>query len=260
MADDNDTRPEPFEKEKLRMAEARGRWIDRTPPVQVRFPDDGSRAIRAPHNDDSGHTMRMGDTFGTRSQEFLAIQLTELSAAVRTRGHKEATEQQLNAGIAFVAAVAPQDELEAALAVQMAGCHWLATDLTGRAMGADNLAHAQAFGNLAVKMQRTFTAQIEALARMRGKGQQTVRVEHVTVEAGAQAIVGDVHHHTLGRGGDHQQNKGQRHGTSEPAERAALPSPDPQGNGVPITCDAQRPVPHSRRAKPRRSPRKPERA
>lgn len=260
MADDNDTRPAPFDKEKLRMAAARERWIDRTPPVQVRFPDDGTRSIRSPHNDDSGHTMRMGDTFGTRSQEFLAIQLTELSAAVRTRGHKEATEQQLNAGIAFVAAVAPENELEAALAVQMAGCHALTTDLIGRAVGAENLAHMQAFGNMAVKLQRTFTAQIEALARMRGKGQQTVRVEHVTVEAGAQAIVGDVHHHPAGRGGYQLQDEGQRHGTSEPAERTALPSPDPQGNGMPIPRDAERSLPHPRRAKPRRSPRKPERA
>ncbi|WP_267394981.1 MULTISPECIES: hypothetical protein [unclassified Sphingomonas] len=254
-----DTRPEPFDKEKLRMAEARERWVDRTPPVQVAFPEDGTRTIRAPHNDDSGHTMRLGDTFGTRSQEFLAIQLTELSAAVRTRGHRDATAQQLNAGIAFVAAVAPQDELEAALAVQMAGCHFLATDLIGRAVGADNLAHAQAFGNLAVKMQRTFTAQIEALGRMRGKGQQTIRVEHVTVEAGAQAIVGDVHHHGSGRGGYHQQSKGQPHATSEPTERAALLSPDPLGNGVPVPGDAERPVSAPRGPKPRRSARKQER-
>jgi hypothetical protein len=32
----------------------------------------------------------------------------------------------------------------------------------------------------------------EAIDRRRGKGQQTVRVEHVTVQAGGQAIVGHV--------------------------------------------------------------------
>lgn len=256
---DMDERAAPHDKEKARIAAARERWVERTPPVQVTFPQGSERSIRSPHSDDSGHTIRMADTFGTRSTDFLAIQLTELSAAFRTRGHRDATEQELNAGIALVAAIAPENELEAALAVQMAGCHALATDLIGRAAGADNLSHAQAFGNLAVKLQRTFTAQIEALARMRGKGQQTVRVEHVTVEAGAQAIVGDVHHHALGRGGDNQQNREQPHGTRQFAERSALPSPDTQGDGVPITGDAERPVQVARRLQPRRSARKPER-
>jgi hypothetical protein len=40
---------------------------------------------------------------------------------------------------------------------------------------------------------RTFTAQLEALQRYRGKGQQKVTVEHVNVNAGGQAIVGTVH-------------------------------------------------------------------
>ncbi len=257
---DMDERAAPNEKEKTRIAAARERWIERTPPVQVTFPEGDTRSIRSSHSDDSGHTMRLADTFGTRSPDFLATQVTELSAAFRTRGNRDATEQELNAGIALVAAIAPENELEAALAVQMAGCHALTTEMIGRAAGADNLNHAQAFGNLAIKLQRTFTGQIEALARMRGKGQQTVRVEHVTVEAGAQAIVGDVHHHPAGRGGNDQQNREQPHGTRQSAERSALPSPDPQRDGVPIPGDAERPVPVARRTQPRRTNRKPQRS
>lgn len=257
---DIDERAAPNEKEKTRIAAARERWIERTPPVQVTFPEGDTRSIRSSHSDDSGHTMRLADTFGTRSPDFLATQVTELSAAFRTRGNRDATEQELNAGIALVAAIAPENELEAALAVQMAGCHALTTEMIGRAAGADNLNHAQAFGNLAIKLQRTFTGQIEALARMRGKGQQTVRVEHVTVEAGAQAIVGDVHHHPGGRGGYQPQIKGQPHGTSAPAECAALPCQDPFGNGVPIPSNAERTLSAPRGAKPRRAARKPKRA
>jgi hypothetical protein len=50
------------------------------------------------------------------------------------------------------------------------------------------------FGNivLAIKLLRTFTMQLEALQRYRGKGQQKVTVEHVNVNAGGQAIVGTV--------------------------------------------------------------------
>ena len=38
----------------------------------------------------------------------------------------------------------------------------------------------------------TFALHMEALDKHRGKSQQTVRVEHVTVNAGGQAIVGNV--------------------------------------------------------------------
>ena len=44
------------------------------------------------------------------------------------------------------------------------------------------------------KLARTFTTQIEALKRYRSTGQQKVTVEHVTVQAGGQAIVGNVSH------------------------------------------------------------------
>ena len=37
-------------------------------------------------------------------------------------------------------------------------------------------------------------AQVEALKRYRSRGDQTVRVEHVTVNEGGQAIVGNVNH------------------------------------------------------------------
>src|SRR5262249_16939390 len=49
-------------------------------------------------------------------------------------------------------------------------------------------------GNLAVKLLRTYTMQMEALLRYRGKGEQKMTVEHVHVYQGGQAIVGAVHH------------------------------------------------------------------
>jgi hypothetical protein len=48
-------------------------------------------------------------------------------------------------------------------------------------------------GNLAVKLLRTYTMQMEALLRYRGKGEQKMTVEHVHVYQGGQAIVGAVH-------------------------------------------------------------------
>ena len=46
--------------------------------------------------------------------------------------------------------------------------------------------------NQANKLMRTFTAQIEALNKYRTKGKQKITVQHVNVNEGGQAIVGDV--------------------------------------------------------------------
>ena len=54
------------------------------------------------------------------------------------------------------------------------------------------------------KLARTFTAQVEALKRYRNRADQTVRVEHVTVNEGGQAIVGNVSHG--GRGSPENQD------------------------------------------------------
>ena len=42
------------------------------------------------------------------------------------------------------------------------------------------------------KLARTFAAQVEALKRYRSAGEQTIKVQHVTVNDGGQAIVGNV--------------------------------------------------------------------
>ena len=51
-----------------------------------------------------------------------------------------------------------------------------------------------AHGSLAVKLLRTYAAQVEALARLRHGGEQRVIVQHVNVNEGGQAIVGTVKH------------------------------------------------------------------
>lgn len=62
-----------------------------------------------------------------------------------------------------------------------------------RATHADRVDFMNTYGNLSAKLLRMFTAQLEALGRLQGNAtQQTVRVEHVTVESGGQAVLGAV--------------------------------------------------------------------
>jgi len=227
--------------------------------VQWEDTPDGEKVMASPHADAAGNGQQMLNAFGTASSNFMLRNLQSLEAAVRTRGQEHGSEAfSVNAALALMEAIGPQDELEGSLAVQIASNHALTMEMLCRAKSTDSVDHLQLYGNMAVKLQRTFTAQIEALARMRGKGQQTVRVEHVTVEPGGQAIVGDVHHYGRGAGAS-SKNEDQSHATGNSGSSTALPSSNPLGEGVPIAGGkGPEAVPHARRHKPRCAARKPE--
>lgn len=172
-------------------AQAAKRTLARRKPIAVKL--DGNKLVQPDDMDERvAQHLRLCDTFGTASGNFMAAAIGALGHSAAQRAGDEASETVLNASIALVDAIRPENELEAALAVQMAGCHLLAAEMLGRARASDRTDHLQLYGNLAVKLQRTFTAQIEALGRMRGDASQSVRVEHVHVHEGGQAIVGNV--------------------------------------------------------------------
>ena len=89
--------------------------------------------------------------------------------------------------------IKPRDEIEGMLAAQMVATHSAAMDCLRRAMvegqtfeGRDiNLKHAAKFLSI-------YSRQIEVLNKHRGKGQQKVTVEYVNIEAGGQAVVGNI--------------------------------------------------------------------
>ena len=94
--------------------------------------------------------------------------------------------------VAAIAEIKPRDGVERMLAVQMAATH-VAMIRAGRWMAnADNLAQVQTHTTRYNKLARTYTAQMEALRKHRNGGKQTVTVQHVNVEDGGQAIVGNV--------------------------------------------------------------------
>ena len=102
-------------------------------------------------------------------------------------------ERRITASIKMLKGIQPSNELEGTLAVQMIATHEAAMECLRRSMttpqtsdGHDhNLKHA-------TKLLALFTQQLEALSRLRGKGQQKVTVEYVNIESGAQAVVGNV--------------------------------------------------------------------
>jgi hypothetical protein len=109
-----------------------------------------------------------------------------------------ATEYQIDRAVematAKLAELQPTTATEAMLAVQMIGAQKAAMEFLRRSLfTGQEVEMVDRHVTRAVKLMRVFTEQLEAMAKLKGKsGQQRVVVEHVTVAAGGQAIVGTV--------------------------------------------------------------------
>ena len=109
----------------------------------------------------------------------------------------------------------------------------------------EHLAATETYARIALKAQAQSRATLEALAKLHQPREQTVR--HVHVNEGGQAVIADqVHHH--GGGVENGKSIKQCLATGNAGAVAALPGPDPLGNGVPIPSrKGAKAVPHARR-------------
>lgn len=107
---------------------------------------------------------------------------------------KRLDEQAANFAIGFLDAMKPEDAAEALLITQMAATHQAMMMMAQKLNQTTSIQQQYAAERAMNKLARTYTAQMETIKRYRSKGQQTVRVERVTVENGGQAVVGNVSH------------------------------------------------------------------
>jgi hypothetical protein len=119
-------------------------------------------------------------------------------------------EDDLIKAIAAIGEMEPQNLTEAMLATQMIAANDAALMFLSRATIEDQ--HPEAIDTnvlRATRLMRVFREQLEAMQKLKGKsGQQSVRVEHVHVHDGGQAIVGTVTSSGTGRGvGDDAGNQ-----------------------------------------------------
>lgn len=110
-------------------------------------------------------------------------------------------ETGLTAAIQFLSSQKPNDEVEGLILTQAYTAHLLAMKFAKRAAHLEDPDMIDRNANSAVRMMKTFTNHIEALNRYRGKGQQMVRVEHVTVNDGGQAVIAPIIQKTIEGGG-----------------------------------------------------------
>jgi hypothetical protein len=185
---------EPGDREKSAIQDSKERVKNRRLRLSVKLgkKDDGRNLeIRPRHSDLDGWVARIRDAFGTTSLDFATSELNKLGNSLTPRDG-EVSEQTENAILAVIDGARPSNEIEAMLVGQMAVTHAFALELMGRARRVEEVQQFDSAGNMAVKLLRTYVMQAEALAKLRRGGEQTVRVEHVHVYPGGQAVVGNV--------------------------------------------------------------------
>jgi hypothetical protein len=144
-----------------------------------------------PEGDELWFLAGLAEAFGTGDSGLSSHLLGQVASTVPYGKYRG--KDNLNYLVAALHGIAPRDELEGLLAVQMVAVHNLATEFMKRAVCKEQSNQGiEENVNRATRMLRTFVAQVEALSRYRGKGEQKMTVEHVHVHSGAQAIVGQV--------------------------------------------------------------------
>ncbi len=176
-----------------------------TKPLKFKA-NDGNKhpgAITAVDLDDPLIRVKMAEAFGTTdfdAQGLLFDQVVQSFVGVAVASDKNPDgfdANQLisaaNRAAALMAGIKPQDELESMLAVQMIAVHNAAMHTAKLAILTGQTFEGKRTNmNYAAKLMTLFTSQMEALKKYRTGGQQKVVVEHVNVNEGGQAVVGQV--------------------------------------------------------------------
>ena len=111
----------------------------------------------------------------------------------------------------------------------MAVVHLNVMTMARRLAQADTLQRQDAHERALNKLARTFSAQVEALRRYRGGGEQRMIVEHVNVGEGGQAIIGNVN-----------STGGRENMTDNPMQRARRCHARSKRTGLPCKAPAVR--------------------
>jgi hypothetical protein len=155
------------------------------PRAAMDWTDEGVLNIKA-----EGHWFRIYKGAGNLT---VANGLLAQVARLGSQG-KRIDEETTNFAPAFVDSMQPRDAAEALLMTQMAATHMATMLLARRLNHVETIPQQDAAERALNKLARSYAVQMDTLKRYRSKGQQVVRVECVTVENGAQAVVGNVTH------------------------------------------------------------------
>ena len=200
------------------------------------------KALDVPTGEERGQLKRFG---GSENDDF---NYTVMMQATDTAPHKTELRDQArlqDAALGAMIGMQPRDEFEGVLITQLLGAHHAAMECYRIGMDPARPEEIRQLElNQANKLTRTCVMIVDSIRRYRGKGKQQIRVEHVHVHEGGQAIVG------LVNGSEARARQGQ----GEPdAARAIEHRPEtpmrrahPEREPVPVAADDwQEPLPNA---------------
>jgi hypothetical protein len=165
----------------------------RTAPVpRYKIDIAGPKSVRVvtDHPEEVVASTLLADIFATGDLDLARGLQGQLSDAGRSGPYP--TSHELDFMLRLVRGIGPMDETEALLACQMAAIHNATMAAARRLNHTETISQQDSASNMLNKLARTFASQLEALKRYRSAGEQTIKVQHVTVNEGGQAIVGNV--------------------------------------------------------------------
>ena len=141
---------------------------------------------------------RLKAALGTTSSDFVNVTLVQIQKASRMPSGG-ISEMSVNAVLAFIEAAEPKNEMEAALAIQMACTHAVAMAVLeqGRWRPRRGSTRRHDSGSRSSATER-FHGPGRDYAQARGGGTQVIRIEKVEVKEGGQAVIGNLQGRTLG--------------------------------------------------------------
>ena len=172
------------------------------PDLDVTVDPDGKLKLAIDHASQTTGMLLLMDALGIRYASVFNGLVQQLVNAVSLG--REASAADVNFALKAVIAMEPRDEVEAMLAAQMVAVHQATMTFSCRLNNVETLQQQDSASKAFTKLSRTFAIQMEALRRYRTGGEQKVTVEHVTVNEGGQAIVGNVSH---GGGGKQKRRR-----------------------------------------------------
>ena len=196
-------------------------------------------------NDPGSHAGELKCVGGSQSDHWNNIIADQAAKSLWLKhSDEQRADSQRKAIVSALVGIGPKDEIEGMIAAQLLAAHNASMECYRRAMLSEQTfeGHRENL-NQANKLSRSFAILLDALNRHRGKGQQKVTVEHVHVHSGGQAVVGLVE--TAGPKAQLEDHAHARQATHAP--QPSVRSEDKEREPVPITRDAERPLPNARR-------------
>jgi hypothetical protein len=136
--------------------------------------------------------VKLRKALGSRSGPFIEASLHRLLAACTLPGHHLPTSISVSAALALIESMEPQNEIEAIVAVDMACLYAACGSMLGRLARHSVPSNAASTAGAVAKLERAFHSSVALYHRLKHGNRQTIRIERLEIQSGAQAVVGQL--------------------------------------------------------------------